>query len=459
MKKRFFVKVIVFVVLAALLTITPLIESAANINVLSITASAATTCRRITLTQSEYNTIINHWNNKGVSYLGYDLYPSSEKKLAVIDMQNLLNKVMDTDLTLDGQYGSASQAAVKNFQRSVEISEDGLFGNVSFNKLMSYIDITNTPTSSQSVPSFDGKSLYICSALNRNLVFDVEGGNSPQNETNICVYENHHGQNQIFRAKIVYTDSSGKAWYKLYPLNDYTGKYALNVNYGGNYNNLQTYSSSGLCSNELFAFEPDGNGTCHISAYCGGYLEVSGNYDTANVFRREGSKQDSTNQQFYIDEATAKLDLNAALDYAKTYWNRLDPANGFYMSNGTKTYDASKFSSSGNNCANYVSACILAAGLNPDSTWYRGSMAWINVNSMRDYFTSKGIKYISSPSASQIEAGDVIYTSAGHVMFVTSAKWSGNRKIIKATGNTNSRDINFQVTSFYGVLKTSSLFN
>lgn len=160
------------------------------------------------------------------------------------------------------------------------------------------------------------------------------------------------------------------------------------------------------------------------------------------------------------NSTSGKLNFNNSLNYARTYWNKMDTANGFYTSSGAKTYNPAKFSkTSGNNCANYVSAILLAGGMKTDGTWNRGSYAWINVNGMKNYFTNnKGIKYISHPSSTQIEAGDILYTSSGHVMFVTSAEWSGGRKIIKATGNTNSRDVNYQVSSFYGVLKTSILF-
>lgn len=351
MKKRFVVKAIASAVLAAALAVAPLVESATNINLLSVSASAATTCRRVTLSRSEYNSIKSHWDNKGVSYLGYDLRPQYAKKLAIIDMQNLLNKVMGAGLTVDGQYGSKSQAAVKQFQRMVGISADGLFGNTSFTKLMSYIDVSGT-VSSASVPSFDGKKLQICSAFNKNLVFDLEGGNSPQNETNICAYENHGGNNQIFLAKKEYTDSSGKEWYKLYPSNDTTGKYALNVNYGGNYNNLQTYASSGLYTNELFSFESDGTGTYHIAALCGGYIEVAGNYNVANVYRREGYKlANSKNQQFYLSEVNSsasgqRYNANSVMAQAKA-----DVGNF----NGRKYFNEAW-------CSDYVSKLITEKG-------------------------------------------------------------------------------------------------
>lgn len=473
MKKRFVVKVIASAVLAAALAVAPLVESAANINVLSVSASAATTCRRVTLSRSEYNSIKSHWNNKGVSYLGYDLHPRYAKKLAVIDMQNLLNKVTGTCLTVDGQYGSKSQAAVKQFQRMVGISADGLFGNTSFTKLMSYIDVSDTG-SSASVPSFDGKKLQICSALNKNLVFDLEGGNSPRNETNICAYENHGGSNQIFLAKKEYTDSSGKEWYKLYPSNDTTGKYALNVNYGdsGKFNNLQTYASTGLYTNELFSFESDGTGTYHIAALCGGYIEVAGSFNLANVYRREGSKlTNSKNQQFYLSEvnnsaSTVRLDMNKALSYADKYSNRRNTAEYTVQD------------SNGGNCANYCSQLLVAANL-PQTSSFHGSKSWgaptssfVYIPSMVQYFrTTYNIEYLSKTQTvkpnngsyftiNDIKPGDCIVMNGtsgaeGHIVFVRSV--SGNR--ICFTGNTNDRQYGYiYINGVNGVLKTSKLF-
>lgn len=284
--KKFTVKAISSVVLAAVLAVTPFVESASNVNVLSVTASAATICRRITLTQSEVDTIKAHWSGKGVSYLGYDLYPSYAKKLAVIDMQNLLNRITGAGLSPDGLYGSQTQNAVKTFQRATGVYADGLLGNATFNQLMKYVDISGTSSNSQ-----------------------------------------------------------------------------------------------------------------------------TGSYNFA-----------------------------AAYNYAKTYWNQRNYNYNYYTNQ---------------NCANFVSQCMTAAGVPQTSTWRNGTYSFVNVIGLRSYFQNTyGVRYESWPSASSVNPGDVIYTSNCHVMFVMG-KTSDGRVI--ASGNTNNRDCMI-VSSLYGVLKTSELF-
>lgn len=137
----------------------------------------------------------------------------------------------------------------------------------------------------------------------------------------------------------------------------------------------------------------------------------------------------------------AYANFQASYNYAKKYWNKANPAYPYYP---------------GVNCANFVSQCLVAGGVKTDSTWKKGTNAFVNTQALKNYFTGKGIKYISKPSASQIKKGDVIYTNnGGHVMFVM--RKSGNT--IYASGNTNNRDeLALSAGSIYGVLKTSALY-
>ncbi len=137
-----------------------------------------------------------------------------------------------------------------------------------------------------------------------------------------------------------------------------------------------------------------------------------------------------------------QYDLSAALSYAGKYWNKRNTAYNYY---------------SGNNCANFVSQCLVAAGLPTDNTWKNGSYAFVNVDGLKSYFRSQyGVTYKSWPSASDIKVGDVIYTNnGGHVMFVV--KKSGGK--IYASGNTNNRNaLQVSTSCISGVLKTSALF-
>lgn len=167
--KRTLKNIIISTFMAGVVAVTPLVESAAHINIISASVSAAAYCRRFTLTQTEYNQIISHWNNKGVSYLGRDLYPSANKKLAVKDMQMLLNKVLGCNLVVDGLFGEGTRAQVLAFQRATGLWADGLFGSGSFNKIMQYADIVSEAASI----SFD--SMTVPTSLTKGNSFNLGG--------------------------------------------------------------------------------------------------------------------------------------------------------------------------------------------------------------------------------------------------------------------------------------------
>lgn len=411
--KKTIIKAITSITLAALaLTAVPFAETVANTNILSVSSSAATVCRRVQLTQAEYDSIVRNWNAKGCSYLGYDLYPSAAKKACVRDIQSLLNKIMGTSMSVDGLFGNGTRTNVLAFQRANGLYADGLFGNASFQKALSYVDIVSVPA------TISYSNIVVPSQTVKNRSYDLKGTISCSKPLSYVTARIINSNNDELCTKTVYTSA-----------------YSLNIQTSL----LNTYMKFGSLS--------EGSYRLVYNAVASDGTSKTASYN----FVVKGQTNNSNSQ-------SQKLNMNSALNYAKIYWNKLDPQNGFYTSNGAKTYDPSRFITNGNNCANYVSAILLSAGRKTDSTWYRGSSAWINVNSMRNYFVNQGIKYISYPSSSQIEAGDILYTSSGHVMFVTSATPSDSGKIICATGNTNSRDINFRVTSFYGVIKTSTLF-
>lgn len=99
----------------------------------------------------------------------------------------------------------------------------------------------------------------------------------------------------------------------------------------------------------------------------------------------------------------------------------------------------------------------MAGGIPTNSTWKNTSYAFVNCTGLKNYFVNNyKVTYKSNPSASNIKAGDVIYTNGGgHVMFVM--KVSGNT--VYASGNTNNRDcIAMSTRSICGVLQTSKLF-
>ena len=143
-----------------------------------------------------------------------------------------------------------------------------------------------------------------------------------------------------------------------------------------------------------------------------------------------------------LHSRSVKLNKQKLLNYAATYWNKRNYNYNYYNNN---------------NCANFVSQCLVAAGMPTNNTFKNGTAAFVYVPNLKNYLMNTyNVKYISRPSAGNIQVGDILYTSSGHVMVVTAK--SGNN--IYATGNTNNR-YNLKISSnyFYAVLKTSELMN
>ena len=94
-----------------------------------------------------------------------------------------------------------------------------------------------------------------------------------------------------------------------------------------------------------------------------------------------------------LKASAASYNASAAVDYAKTYVN-------YYNSN----YNSYK--GKGGDCANFVSQCLYAGGLQTDATWKPDSYAWINVWGLYSYLTSKN--YSVSYDTASAEKGDVV---------------------------------------------------
>ena len=80
------------------------------------------------------------------------------------------------------------------------------------------------------------------------------------------------------------------------------------------------------------------------------------------------------------------------------------------------------FKGSGGDCANFVSQCLYAGGISQSNTWKPYEKAWIGALSIKRYFVDTlGCTLITSPSASQVAVGDIMWYNEGdHVTIVTS---------------------------------------
>ena len=137
-----------------------------------------------------------------------------------------------------------------------------------------------------------------------------------------------------------------------------------------------------------------------------------------------------------------KYSFQKAYNYAKKYWNTRNPQYNYY---------------NGRNCANFVSQCLVAAGIPTNNKWKNGSDAFINCTYLKNYFTGKyaSVTYKANPAVANIKKGDVIYTNnGGHVMFVMNV----SNGTVYASANTNNRDCaRVGIGAICGVLKTSAL--
>lgn len=294
--------------------------------------------------------------------------------------------------------------------------------------------------SSSSVPSkspIENNSEYIIST-NLGYVLDCYGGYS-ENETPVTLYSEHSGPNQVF----IISESPYPEFF--YIRASYCDKY-FNVNfnpYSNQYKKLQLYDLTSDSANMLFKMIPSNNGY-KLQTHYGDLLA----YDKSGSVYATSDYVDEYYSTFYLEKisssgsAQSLCSLEKAINYCDTYWNNYNTAYPKYKNN---------------DCANYVSQIIHESGLQDDNEWTPESYAWVNVYGLKSYFCNKNgynLKYISKPSASQIAAGDIVYTSSGHVMFVREV--SNGR--VYASGHTNNRQ-KMAITSFYGVIKTSELFN
>lgn len=96
---------------------------------------------------------------------------------------------------------------------------------------------------------------------------------------------------------------------------------------------------------------------------------------------------------------------SAAVSYAKTYWSHYNP-------------NYSNYNDIGGDCANFVSQCLHAGGLEMTDGWYwysrnNRSASWASCPSMYNYFKGAGYTIIENPSDGQVLAGNpVLYYSS-----------------------------------------------
>lgn len=83
-----------------------------------------------------------------------------------------------------------------------------------------------------------------------------------------------------------------------------------------------------------------------------------------------------------VVEAATTYNASAAAIYGQTYTNA---SGGTDVGSYNKQYKYYQ----GNDCANFVSQCLVAGGLQTDGTWYAYSRAWIRADYLLEWFRAK----------------------------------------------------------------------
>lgn len=104
-------------------------------------------------------------------------------------------------------------------------------------------------------------------------------------------------------------------------------------------------------------------------------------------------------------EAAGTYNGNVAASYGYIY---TDSTGGDSTDSYNKNYPAYY----GHDCANFVSQCLVAGGLQTDGTWYVGSRAWVRADYLLEWFRGKA-EYrnliVRNPSPSDVRKGDPLF--------------------------------------------------
>lgn len=142
-----------------------------------------------------------------------------------------------------------------------------------------------------------------------------------------------------------------------------------------------------------------------------------------------------------INIIASAYNASNAVSYANTYWSNYNP-------------NYSNYNSIGGDCANFVSQCLVAGGMQMTDGWYwysydDRSASWSACASMYNYFKNSGYEIIENPSDSQvIEGNPVLYYSSSkgrwsHAAICTGHDSSGNALV--SAHNSDRHNVNWKL--------------
>ena len=257
-----------------------------------------------------------------------------------------------------------------------------------------------------------GYCYYISPACAPNSVLDVsDWGKS--SDTNIQIWEKGYTRNQRWQAFYY-----GSGYYYFV---DYNSKLVLDV-HGGLALNEKNVSTWPLIQSDaqLFRLISAGNGYYYIQSklnpayYLDIYRGLSSNGTNVQIYQANYS----SNQKFKF---TPVFDVNAAVRYAQTYTDNSGAMNGKYNSTYNIYKQQNPYKYIGYDCANFISQCLYAGGLNATSNWYpvyrgqdyrkvSGGTTWVSASDLFTYLRKQGFNYARVNSRlSNIHKGDIVF--------------------------------------------------
>ncbi|MDE6706823.1 MAG: RICIN domain-containing protein [Oscillospiraceae bacterium] len=210
-------------------------------------------------------------------------------------LQTALNKADNAGLAVDGQFGSGTTAAVKNFQKKYGLTQDGQAGTATINKLVELLKSSTVPKGNE-MSKGAGQTIadgdyWIESALSKRYLVDINGDNYDTiNGTNLKMHiwnSDTFGKYDVFTFKYL---NNG-----FYQITQRTTNMSIDVNEASEERgaNVQMWTSSNSTAQQ-WSITKTSDGY-KLQAKCSGFcLDVYGgnveNNSNLNVWEDNGTK-------------------------------------------------------------------------------------------------------------------------------------------------------------------------
>lgn len=365
-------------------------------------------------------------------------------------VQKVLNMIYGEGLSVDGFEGPNTEAEIKRFQGSKGLGQDGIIGPATITAL-SEAQAASFGCNGGTVSDF-----VRLAQKQAEIGFLEKGGSSAGNGDNdtpygmwygenfepwcamfVCWCAHFSGFNKVPRYAYCPTGVDDyKAMGRFHYTGGYTPQYGDVVFYEDQGSSVSTHTgiviSYNSGNNTITTVE--GNAADNVAVWTRSldqnvHLRVLGFGDNGGGSSSSGGSTGKTTSPIY--------NRYNSVEYAKTYWNNYNSEYFDYANAPERIALAGQLH--GSDCANFVSQCLHAGGINETNYWYfkwddhnfgvpgaseikvpDASISWINVQKQMEYFIENGyvsevilfnsLEDLNSKALSYgIQSGDVAY--------------------------------------------------